>query len=384
MAAYLPGSNSAHADFLGCRKYYWLTRVRRDRLSFWAYPRALGTVTHWAIERFLRDGEWPTFEEHPDWRERLRTEATRLSLQAAEWLTYLNVPERVLPEMRLAFKLDERGRWVRCAWDDPDVYWRAVLDLVWQTEAADGTMELNILDWKTGRVMLDLPEQLRGYGVSAAKVSTAPRIRVHVVHLRYGLEGHSEELLERDGLDVSQALIDRRQAAIASLDPKKPDEWTATPGYLCSECPDMLGCKAFKRQQKAIPIPTTPEAAVKLFEAQAGMKNAAANMNRFLEDAVNRLGPVPLANGRVLDFWLKERWTLDDPVRFLSILAEWGVSPAGFIGAIGLSRQAVFDGTKGIRGTTRLRAELLACGHTETTTELAARLPAAAEGRSTP
>jgi ATP-dependent exoDNAse (exonuclease V) beta subunit len=127
------------------------------------------------------------------------------------------------PEVKLAVRND----WSKCEWDDEQVWWRGVLDLL-VFPSPDIAV---IYDWKTGKIWPDHDDQKDLYSIVVA--ATFPDVReVRAVHVYIDL-GKSRQRTYglSDLLQMRSKWESRSRVALHST------EFIPNPSYSCRFCP---------------------------------------------------------------------------------------------------------------------------------------------------
>lgn len=171
-------------------------------------------------------------------------------------LRYLEFHE-LSPTARYELGLAVNRRWEPVAYNAPDVYYRAALDVldVVETEDDDGypsTLAV-VTDWKSAwpTSAAELATiQLRGQGaIVAAHHPEAAVLRRRAANLRTGIAYEDELVLDDDGQGVVRRWRSDIDHAIAAAEARGPDgRRQARPGAGCLGCPYLTRCEAGRGQ----------------------------------------------------------------------------------------------------------------------------------------
>lgn len=141
-----PWSYSRYDTWDGCPKQYWYSYIENVPSFRPPSPSAdRGQRVHAEAEAYLRHER----SIYPPELQRVAGHAMSLKIKKAE------------PEVKIAVRED----WTRCEWDDPDAYFRGILDVLFLEDKI-----CHIQDWKTGQIYADHPKQLETYVPLAAVV----------------------------------------------------------------------------------------------------------------------------------------------------------------------------------------------------------------------
>jgi hypothetical protein len=138
------------------------------------------------------------------------------------FLTYVKSLENY-PEHRVSVKRD----WSPCAWEDPDVWYKGILDCL----VFPRPEEAVVFDWKTGKIYPDHDDQKSIY--SLAVLSSYPAVRsVRAVHVYLDLGKNREKTFHRDEVHM---LRDFWQSRVRKLE--SDNQFIPTPSFRCTRCP---------------------------------------------------------------------------------------------------------------------------------------------------
>lgn len=128
---------------------------------------------------------------------------------------------QVLPEAKLGMKID----WSPCAYDDPDVWWRGILDLL-VVSATQGV----VYDWKTGKIYPDHDDQKDIY--STATLSKYPHLyEVRAIHVYLDIGKNKEKTTHRNQVADVQKRFEHRVHMMECC-----VEFIPKPQFLCRYC----------------------------------------------------------------------------------------------------------------------------------------------------
>lgn len=126
------------------------------------------------------------------------------------------------PELKLSLKRD----WTPCLWDDPEVWWKGVLDLLVLKDE-----EAIVFDWKTGKIYPDHDDQKTLY--SLAVFAAYPAVRsVRAVHVYLDLGKNRERTFHRHEVHMLRDLWLPRVRRLEGDTQFIPD-----PSFRCTRCP---------------------------------------------------------------------------------------------------------------------------------------------------
>lgn len=163
-----------------------------------------------------------------------------------QWFTELKRYE-IYPEHKIALKRD----WSLCEWENPEVWYKGVLDLKVIRRAAvhlpsesEGVSssrpaeaapnEIIIYDWKTGKIYPDHHDQRTLYSVAAfAEHPTV--LQVRAIHVYVDLRQLREETFHRDQMhELRKPWEDSANQFLEAL--KSPDGMIPNPTFHCNWC----------------------------------------------------------------------------------------------------------------------------------------------------
>lgn len=198
-----------------CPKKYYHLKVARDVKDTGSEAMLYGEMVHKAIEDFFADGT-----PIPDKYDYVRGLCDVMDEKEGEKHA----------EIKLGLKRNAKGDYEACDFDDPDVWWRGIADLV----ILNGT-EGWCIDWKTGKSakyadvkQLDM--------LAAAMFVKYPELQViksalaFVVADKLVRKIHKRELLE-EYAEVFADPLDRLASSMHS------GVWNPIQGPLCGWCP---------------------------------------------------------------------------------------------------------------------------------------------------
>ncbi len=219
---------------------------------------------------------------------------------ALAWLAEHGIPEGARAEAGLAVDRD----WKPCAYDSPDAWWRAAVDVVFEADYEDEDLAARgavVRDWKsawpTDAGELDTV-QLRGQALLAvAHHPEADFVTRQVVNLRTGRLYESMLWLDDDGKNMLVTWRRDLDLAIAAAEHRGPDGTRpASPGAGCLGCPYLLRCEPARAHLRggAIVEPTAEAIAIRLAVIEAARDELVTLAKAALEE-----GSVPVPGGVV-------------------------------------------------------------------------------------
>lgn len=135
-----------------------------------------------------------------------------------QMLTELKTRENY-PEHKIALARD----WTPRDWEDPEVWYRGILDL----KVGD-----TVYDWKTGKIYPDHDDQKSIY--SLGLFSEDPTLqRVRAVHVYIDLGQQREKTFTRDEVPDMRR---HWEARVTFLERTKPEDMIPSPGFHCRWC----------------------------------------------------------------------------------------------------------------------------------------------------
>jgi hypothetical protein len=136
----------------------------------------------------------------------------------------------IYPEHRIAVDRE----WVPVDWDDPDAWYRCVIDLqvVYPDAGSNQPHPLQIAnyDWKTGKIYPDHQDQKELYALATFAESPTVR-RVRSIHVYLDLGTNREVTFDRDQM---HSLRDRYENRVAKME--GASEYIPNPGFYCRWC----------------------------------------------------------------------------------------------------------------------------------------------------
>jgi hypothetical protein len=309
-----------------------------------SFALLVGKFAHAGIEEYLRSlresglPQDPTIV--PDVVRELsaddRTPSDRVRMEVANLLSKFAsefvATTLVEPELELELAFDER--WHPVGWRDWDVVrWRAKVDVFDRPEPG----VLRVTDWKTGwkiptREERENDPQLPSYAFCASLV--APEIeefRLRHYFVRAGIE--FEQTFYRDDLSgVRQELEARMRRA------DQETKFDHRPGPWCGGCFYRKSCPGYRKAGLAETFPEEGDALADLFYL---LRAKTADVEAALKERVEREGPVVLSDGRVLNFYPTERWSIDETKLAIGELLEMGVEAERIYDSLSLSKTAL-------------------------------------------
>jgi hypothetical protein len=163
-----------------------------------------GTIAHKVFEDFIlgTDEKLHDYEYYRVYLEKLRE-------------------ANAVPEHPIALDKD----WKPCEWDDPNRWWRGVLDLV-----VMAPNEAIIVDWKTGQEYPDHRDQREIY--AAAYHSVDPTVDyIRVIHTYIDKKQNTSTLFHRDDIPKLKANWEGRVAPMLA-----DTLFVPNPGWHCRSC----------------------------------------------------------------------------------------------------------------------------------------------------
>lgn len=286
----------------------------------------VGSVHHERTAIRLETCEWPTASEIEGWHPGLDSDLAYLERRTEEVIEQINLAActDIEIERKIAFKED----WTECAWDDPDVYWRAIADLAYTD--ADGVRHVD--DWKTGRkVLKGVPDamafQIRSYGIDPMLKGCDPIVgAVHQV--RGGTFGTRKVSMHSEEVADTMVAIEGWMRWWRSRPADDPLAWPATPCRLCSDCAFAPDCPELQGTlEGSFDVPETPEQVVEMALTMEAHAKLAEKLDALLREATERIGPVPLPTGKTIGHFPQDSRVIDDPEGALRELEERGADP---------------------------------------------------------
>jgi len=129
--------------------------------------------------------------------------------------------KKAQPEIQMGLKRD----WTPCAFDDPDVWWRGVLDLL----VLDKVQAI-VYDWKTGQIYDDHDDQKHLY--ATAVLATYPELyQVRAIHVYLDKGKNREKTIHRDQAILLRSGYETRVARMESA-----TEFIPNPTFMCRYC----------------------------------------------------------------------------------------------------------------------------------------------------
>lgn len=137
-----------------------------------------------------------------------------------QWLTGLKAQEHY-SELKMAMLKD----WVPCEWENSDVWWKGVLDLLVRAPP-----QAWVFDWKSGKMYPDHDDQKELYSI-ATFIKYPDITSVRAIHVYVDLGKSTEKVYSRDELDW---LIRKWNVKIHPL--LTATEFIPTPNFMCRYC----------------------------------------------------------------------------------------------------------------------------------------------------
>lgn len=207
-------SLSKLGTFTKCRRrflYSYIQKLERPR----PFAAGRGVDKHKLIEDYFNGKDLvPEFKRYEEWFSLLK----QLNPKSENQLAMLE-------------------GWLPCEWEDPNVWWKGVLDLL----ILDGPKAW-LFDWKTGKVYPDHEDQKELYTI-AVFVSHPEIETIEAWHVYLDLTGKdTKKVYHRSGLEELKRKWDRKlipyMQALANYSPANAETFFVTnPTYFCDYCP---------------------------------------------------------------------------------------------------------------------------------------------------
>lgn len=126
------------------------------------------------------------------------------------------------PEAKLAFTVD----WEHAAWEDENIWWRGVLDLL--VPPQNGTV--HVYDWKTGKIYDNHEDQRQIYAI-AASIRYPDAHQVSCTHVYLDLHKNRDQTYHRDQLVGYRERWGRRFRAVETA-----TDFPYNPSFSCRWC----------------------------------------------------------------------------------------------------------------------------------------------------
>lgn len=161
-------------------------------------------------------------ENHKIFEDRIKGVLSTLPL---EYNYYEALVKEIIDKQGKAeYKVSFKKGWEPCGWNDPDVWYRGILDVY-----APGW----VVDWKTGKIYPDHDDQKHLYSTAAmSQCSDLQRVRAEHVYIDLGKR--REQTFDRANLPDMQKHWETRARF---LELTAPEDMVPNPGMQCRWCP---------------------------------------------------------------------------------------------------------------------------------------------------
>jgi len=125
-------------------------------------------------------------------------------------------------------KISLKRDWTPCPWEDPEVWFRGILDL----KVCSGNTA-SVYDWKTGRIYPDHDDQKSIYSLGVFAEEPAVQ-RVRAVHVYVDLGQQREKIYDRGEM---HGMRKQWEIRASFLERTAPEDMIPNPGFHCRYCP---------------------------------------------------------------------------------------------------------------------------------------------------
>lgn len=216
-------------------------------------------------------------------------------------------------------KLAVNRKFEQVPWDDPDVWFRAILDYV----QISGHIA-KITDYKTGWAMVTDPFQLDIYAWMIKKIyPQVTDIQIEVDYLRHEFQ-KTWTISDEDMPRIEKKLL------TATRRIEKDKKFEPNVGIQCSYCPMWYCCPAMKAKDIPFKMPGSAKDAVALALELEKLARMASEAKKVLRTYVDKHGALE-AGGRLFEFRASVKYEFDDVNELLVALDKEGVSLLDYV-----------------------------------------------------
>lgn len=295
-------------------RFQYIDKIERPRTP----ALAIGQTFHEFVEHYLRHLKSKGYETDYDAARRIAEEVTQKSdLNDEETSDFWSLAENFIGafvfhkehqatavvEAELAFNRN----WERCGWLDPDVFFRAKLDLHYVPQPGVCYIE----DWKTNRRLparssVQNSLQLRMYAfVLSLLYPDVEEFQISLFFVRY-LEDYFSQIFRPEAEKTRESIesIARKIEQDRRFSPKISSH--------CEYCPYRGMCDAYKEAlaRTGLQAVTDPASALQLAEHLYVLQQRVAELQRILKAWVEENAPIQVGDMR-LGFEAREKWSVD-------------------------------------------------------------------------